>query len=67
MKEDYNDIDGLYAEDIAVIVLTEKISFSNGVFPVCIDWYNKYNDRKNGNEGTVNIVLQYSLIVLLNA
>ncbi|CAI6346657.1 unnamed protein product [Macrosiphum euphorbiae] len=52
LKEDYNDIDGLYAEDIAVIVLTEKLSFSNGVFPVCIDWYNKY-DVKNGDEGTV--------------
>jgi len=55
LKEDYNDIDGLYAEDIAVIVLTEKLSFSNGVFPVCIDWYNKY-DVKNGDEGTVNML-----------
>lgn len=42
-------------EDIAVIVLENKISFSNGLAaPVCIDWRNKYN-LFNGDLGKVNL------------
>jgi len=40
--------------DLAVIVLEKKISFSNGVKPVCIDWYSKYN-LQNGSYGKVNL------------
>ncbi|XP_060869942.1 uncharacterized protein LOC132944543 isoform X7 [Metopolophium dirhodum] len=37
--------DGANYEDLAVIVLETKISFSNGVTPVCIDWNKRYNAR----------------------
>jgi len=42
-------------EDLAVIVLENKISFSNGVTPICIDWYDKYNVR-DGVFGKVNLL-----------
>ncbi|XP_060869972.1 uncharacterized protein LOC132944560 [Metopolophium dirhodum] len=40
------------AESLAVIVLANKISFSNGVTPVCIDWYSSYNVQ-NGAYGKI--------------
>ncbi|XP_029342388.1 uncharacterized protein LOC115033024 isoform X1 [Acyrthosiphon pisum] len=50
LNKGFNGLDGLYADDIAVIVLANKVSFSNGVVPVCIDWKSKYN-VKNGDQG----------------
>lgn len=55
MNEGYNGFTGLFAEDIAVIVLTKNISFSNGVVPVCVDWNNIYN-VKIGDQGKVNML-----------
>ena len=43
LKEGYYGSTGFHVEDIAVIVLSSKVSFSNGVAPVCIDWDSKYN------------------------
>jgi len=54
VKEIYNGEEGFYAENIAVIVLENKISFSNDVVPVCIDWNNKYKVH-NGDMGKVNL------------
>ncbi|XP_016659042.1 uncharacterized protein LOC100166859 isoform X3 [Acyrthosiphon pisum] len=50
LREGYN---GTGNEDIAVIVLANKISFSNGfAAPVCIDWNGQYNVF-NGDQGKV--------------
>jgi len=43
-------------KDIAVIVLEKKISFSNGVTPVCIDWYYQFHILRNGINGKVNLL-----------
>lgn len=52
LREGYN---GTGNEDIAVIVLLNKISFSNGfAAPVCIDWNGQYN-LFNGDRGRVNL------------
>jgi len=58
LNEGFNGLDGLYADDIAVIVLANKVSFSNGVAPVCIDWKSRYNVN-NGDQGRVNNMLYY--------
>ncbi|XP_029344854.1 mannan-binding lectin serine protease 2 [Acyrthosiphon pisum] len=50
LKEDYYGPAGFHAEDIAIIVLQNRVSFSNGVAPVCIDWDGKYN-VSNGDLG----------------
>ncbi|XP_016661520.1 suppressor of tumorigenicity 14 protein homolog isoform X2 [Acyrthosiphon pisum] len=42
VKEAYDGENGFYAENIAVILLENKVSFSNAVAPVCIDWNSKY-------------------------
>jgi len=55
LKEGYYGITRFYVEDIAVIVLASKISFSNVVAPVCIDWNGLYN-VKNGDYGKVNML-----------
>jgi len=41
--EDYNISIASNADDLAVIVLADNISFRNGVSPICIDWYSKYS------------------------
>jgi len=61
LNEGYNGEHGLYANDIAVIVLEKKLSFSNGVVPVCIDWDSIYK-VKNEDSGMVNM-LYYIIIV----
>lgn len=43
-----------YAHDIAIIVLSKRVSFSNVVAPVCIDWNGKYN-VSNGDKGKVGL------------
>ncbi|CAI6367530.1 unnamed protein product [Macrosiphum euphorbiae] len=43
LKDGYYGPAGFHAEDIAIIVLQNRVSFSNGVAPVCIDWDSKYN------------------------
>jgi len=55
MPEGYYGLYGLYAEDIAVIVLKKNILFSNGIAPVCVDWNNIYNVN-NGDQGKVNML-----------
>ncbi|XP_029344853.1 suppressor of tumorigenicity 14 protein homolog [Acyrthosiphon pisum] len=52
LNEGFNGLDGLYANDIAVIVLAKKISYGHGFEPVCIDWNNKYK-VENGDKGMV--------------
>jgi len=53
LNEGYRGSTGFYAEDIAMIVLQNRVSFSNGVAPVCIDWNGKYN-VVNGDQGKVS-------------
>jgi hypothetical protein len=43
MKKGYYGANGNHAEDIAVIVLKNKVPISAGVVPVCIDWSSRYN------------------------
>jgi len=52
LKEDYYGPSGFHAEDIAIIVLQDRVSFNNGVSPVCIDWNGNYN-VVNGDQGKV--------------
>lgn len=40
--------------NIAIVVLKNRVSFSYYVVPVCIDWDGKYN-VVNGNQGKVSI------------
>jgi len=60
IKRSYNGKFGVFANDIAVIVLVEKLSFSNGVAPVCIDWDSMYK-VENGDAGMVNML--YFIII----
>jgi len=46
---------GLHNDDISVLILANKVSFSNGITPVCIDWNNKYNTQ-DGDQGQVNLL-----------
>jgi len=55
LNEGFNGNDGLYADDISIIVLANKVSFSNGVTPVCIDWKSIYNVN-NGDRTKVNML-----------
>jgi len=61
----HEDFVGAGNDDISVLVLENKISFSNGLAaPVCIDWRSKYN-LFNGDLGKVNlfnIYLVFSVI-----
>jgi len=52
LNDDFYESDGLFPNDIAVIVLSDRITFSNFVTPVCIDWYDKYNVL-NGAQGKI--------------
>ncbi|XP_060881631.1 uncharacterized protein LOC132953091 isoform X2 [Metopolophium dirhodum] len=52
LKEGYNGPTGFHAEDIAFIVLQNRVSFNNDVLPVCIDWNGKYN-VVNGDQGKI--------------
>ncbi|CAH1715675.1 unnamed protein product [Aphis gossypii] len=52
LKEDYYDVSGYLAEDLAILVLPIKITMSNVVSPVCVDWSKKYS-ISNGSFGQV--------------
>ncbi|CAI6344828.1 unnamed protein product [Macrosiphum euphorbiae] len=52
LNDDYYGPSGYHAADIAIIVLKDRVSFSNGVAPVCIDWNGKYNIA-NGDRGKI--------------
>lgn len=60
LNDDFHISDDLISNDIAVIVLSDRITFSNVVTPVCIDWYEKYNVL-NGAQGKVS--LKYYLLL----
>jgi len=51
----FNGNDGLYADDISIIVLANKFSFRNGITPVCIDWKSIHNVQ-NGDQSKVNML-----------
>jgi hypothetical protein len=53
LKEDYQGYRGLYSEDIAVIVLSNRVNISDAVAPVCVDWNGIYNVT-NGTQGKVS-------------
>ncbi|XP_016661871.1 limulus clotting factor C isoform X2 [Acyrthosiphon pisum] len=52
LKKGYYGPAGYHAEDIAIILLQKRVSFSNGVAPACIDWNSKYN-VVNGDQGKI--------------
>ncbi|XP_060871436.1 uncharacterized protein LOC132945689 [Metopolophium dirhodum] len=52
LKEAFFGLSGYYAEDIAVVVLQNSVSFSNGITPICMDWYGDYK-VSNGDEGKI--------------
>ncbi|XP_060870828.1 transmembrane protease serine 9-like isoform X2 [Metopolophium dirhodum] len=52
LKEYYYGFSAFHAEDLAIIVLKNRISFSNSVAPICIDWNGKYNEV-NGGKGKI--------------
>jgi hypothetical protein len=52
INENYYGANGFHAEDIAVIVLKNKVSISVGVAPACVDWGSKFS-VKNGAQGKV--------------
>lgn len=54
LAEKYYGSSGNYAYDIAIIVLSTKITVSNAVLPVCIDWTEQYS-VSNGIFGKVNL------------
>jgi len=54
LKETYFGLSGHYAEDIAVVVLQNSVSFSNGITPICMDWNGDYNVY-NGDQGMVGL------------
>jgi len=58
IKENYYGTKGFHAEDIAVIMLKNKVSISVGVAPVCVDWNSRYN-VSNGAQGKVCLIIKY--------
>ncbi|XP_060836526.1 modular serine protease-like isoform X1 [Rhopalosiphum padi] len=52
IKENYYGANGFHAEDIAVIVLKNKVSISVGVAPACVDWTSKFS-VPNGAQGKI--------------
>lgn len=58
LKEGYYGPTVFHAQDIAVIVLQDRVSFSDGIAPVCIDWNGQYN-VVNGDQGKVNLYNKY--------
>ncbi|CAH1707794.1 unnamed protein product [Aphis gossypii] len=55
LKESYYGSDGFHGEDIAVIVLKNKVIISIGAAPVCVDWSGNYNIQ-NGAQGKVCMI-----------
>ena len=43
LREGYYGSSGYHAEDLAIIVLSNKITLSNAVLPVCVDWSKRYS------------------------
>lgn len=76
LHEHYYGSSGNHQNDIAVVVLSEKVRFSDVVMPICMDWSTKYTVN-NGDLGKVNpsfmvrlqidtyIMLTHLLIVLI--
>ncbi|XP_060870478.1 modular serine protease-like isoform X1 [Metopolophium dirhodum] len=52
LREGYYGSSGYHAEDLAIIVLSNKIILSNVVMPVCVDWSKRYSVL-NGAVGKV--------------
>uniref|UniRef100_A0A2S2NDB4 Mannan-binding lectin serine protease 2 n=1 Tax=Schizaphis graminum TaxID=13262 RepID=A0A2S2NDB4_SCHGA len=52
LKDGYYGPNGFHAEDLAVIVLKNKVSISVGVAPVCVDWGSKFS-VPNGAQGKI--------------
>ncbi|CAI6362231.1 unnamed protein product [Macrosiphum euphorbiae] len=52
LREGYYGSSGYHAEDLAIIVLSNKITLSDVVLPVCVDWSKKYSVLK-GSIGKV--------------
>ncbi|XP_060871702.1 uncharacterized protein LOC132945906 isoform X2 [Metopolophium dirhodum] len=52
LNEHYYGASGYYADDIAIIMLKTRISFSIGVTPVCVNW-SGINTITNGDEGKI--------------
>ncbi|XP_050054368.1 modular serine protease-like [Aphis gossypii] len=52
LKEGYYGASGYHAEDLAILVLPIKITMSNVVSPVCMDWSKRYS-ISNGSIGKV--------------
>jgi len=55
LKEGYYGASGYHAEDLAILVLPIKITMSNVVSPVCMDWSKRYS-ISNGSIGKVNLL-----------
>lgn len=55
LKEGYYGASGYHAEDLAILVLPNKIMISNVVSPVCVDWSKRYS-ISNGSIGKVNVL-----------
>jgi len=58
LREGYYGSSGYHAEDLAIIVLSNKITLSDVVLPVCVDWSKKYSVL-NGSIGKVNLFSTY--------
>ncbi|XP_029343825.1 modular serine protease isoform X2 [Acyrthosiphon pisum] len=43
LKEGYYGSSGFHAEDLAIIVLSNKLKLSDVVMPVCVDWSKRYS------------------------
>jgi len=58
VKERYYGTSGSYADDIAIVLLQNKISYRHGVkggvSPICIDWNGDFNVA-NGIKGKVGL------------
>jgi len=55
LHEYYNGVSSFHDHDIAVIVLSNRVSFNSGVAPVCIDWNSTYN-VPIGDRGKVGLM-----------
>ncbi|XP_026810570.1 hemicentin-1-like isoform X2 [Rhopalosiphum maidis] len=56
LHEGFNGPTGFYTGDIAIVVMSNKVSINNGVSPICIDWKNHFNVL-NGTQGKVGLKL----------
>lgn len=64
VHSDYRGESQRYAQDIALLVLTEKVVFNNFVMPACVDYNSQHTDELFKNTALRGYVRVFSITVV---